>query len=321
MRLESISRRRPDASVILVSYNTRALTLAALRAIRDSSIDPDRIETIVVDNGSRDGSVNRIAAEFPDVVLIPVQENLGFGKGNNRGAEYATGRLLFFLNTDTEVDRNAIGRLVDAIEGDPSVGIVGARLRNPDGSDQRSVLCVPTVRRIFCEFFWLDRTGLGLFSGPYDNRVDPDTPADVEAVHGAALMIRRDLFEQIGRFDPDYFMYFDEDDLCRRAIDSGAIVRYVPGAEVMHHISASYRDRPWWFYRISRASRSTFARKHLSVPSRIAIHGIVHSGYALRIVLYLASGLFNRRLGRLGRMILRSYVDRRGPDRPEREER
>ncbi len=318
IRSEPVDSPSPKFSVVLVNYNTKELTLRALEALdREIGVSPFEVEVILVDNASVDGSLEGVAARFPRVILLPSEVNLGFGRGNNLGVEVASGEILLFLNTDTEIRSGALPAIAGAFDRDGTVGAVGARLENPDGSHQPSAILVPSLWRIFCEFFWLDRTGLARFSGMFQNGFDPDSEQDIEAAHGAALAVRRDLFDEIGRFDPDYFMYFEEADLCTRIAERGYRIRYTPEAVVMHHVSASSGDRPWWFFRAMRNSRMTFVRKHLSGASRILLPLLVHSGYAMRIVLFGTVGLFNSRLRSLGRQMARSYVDRSGPDRGE----
>lgn len=308
--------RAVQISVIFVSYNTRELTLRALEALRLEIVRSRlAVETILVDNNSQDGSVEAVAARFPEVILIPSAENLGFGRGNNCGADHASGEILLFLNTDTEIRSGALTALVDAFDRHPQVGALGARLENPDGSHQRSAILVPSLWRIFCEFFWLDRSDLSFLSGTFQNDFDPDVEQDIEVAHGAALSLRRELFEEAGRFDPDYFMYFEEADLCSRISARGHRILYVPEARVMHHSNASSSDRPWWLFRAMRESRMTFVRKHRGLPTRLLLPVLVHTGYLVRILSFALLGIVNPRLRRLGRQMIGSYTNRSGPDR------
>ena len=189
-------------SIILVSYNTSRLTQAAINAIYQSRTDTElTVEIIVVDNGSQDDTVKAITKNFPEVKLISVDKNLGFGGGNNVGAQYAKGDILFFLNTDTEIHTGGIEALVSYMMAHPEVGVAAAMLENPDESIQPSILRFPTVWRIFCEFFWLDRVGLRLFNGTLDKSADPSKEQRIEVAHGAAFMIYRNLYEQVTGFD------------------------------------------------------------------------------------------------------------------------
>ena len=306
----------PLVSVVLVSYNTRLLTLRALETLySDIESVSFNVEVIVVDNNSHDGSPEAIAGAYPEAILIRSGENLGFGRGNNLGASSATGSFLFFLNTDTETKSGALASLVEVAGGSDEVGAVGARLEYPDGSDQDSIILVPRLWRIFCEFFWLDRINHRLFSSVVLNQVDREKLQRIEAAHGAALMVCRALFERVGAFDPDYFMYFEEADLCTRIREAGYTIFYVPGARIMHHVSASSSTRPWWLFRAMRVSRRTFARKHLPAWQRPLIEIIVHTGYLVRMLLFTLVGIVNPRLLDLGRQMFRSYADRSGPDR------
>ena len=301
--------RGPDVSVILVSYNTCRMTLAAIDALYRSVSDPDfTFEIIMVDNAGTDGTVEAVAERFPEVRIIPSGVNLGFGRGNNRGAEIARGRVLFLLNTDTEIRQGGMERLYRYLLSDPQMGAAGAYLENPDGTMQPAILRFPTVWRIFCVFFWLDRIPHRFFSGVIDLGADPDREQKIEVSHGAAMMVRRDLFEKLGGFDPDFFMYFEECDLCRRIADEGRTTGYLPDARVMHHAGASSRSRPWWYFRALRDSRTTYARKHMNPLQRGMVFCIVHSGYLMRIILFSVLGLANSRVRMLGKNMLLSYV-------------
>ena len=305
-------------SVIMVNYNTRELTLDAILSVYESIREPKfRFEIIVVDNASVDGSADAIEKAFPEVKVIRSEKNLGFGLGNNAGAEVARGTALFLLNTDTIVREGAIETLYHRLyaddDADDAPVIIGPFLENPDGSYQDSMLHFPTLWSIFCVFFWLDRIPYRFFSGMFLSGVDHTKEQHVDAVHGAALMIRHDLFRKLKGFDPDYFMYFEECDLAKRANSAGYTARYTPDAHVMHLIKQSSKDRPHWFYRATRESRMIYASKHMSAADRFVIRLIVHTGYAVRIVLFSLIGIAVPRLRRMGWNMLMSYVRDREP--------
>lgn len=304
---------RPDVSVVMVNYNTREMTLAAIEALKRSVRDPDfTMEIVLVDNASSDGSVEAIRERFPDVRLVPSEVNLGFGVGNNHGAAVARGKALFMLNSDTEAEPGAVETLFEYLNRDPKRGVAGAYLEYPDGTRQPSILRFPTVWRIFCVFFWLDRIPHRFFSGMFDLGADPAQEGEIEVAHGAAMMVRRNVFEEVGGFDPDFFMYFEECDLCRRIAERGYTVGYTPKSRIVHFEGASSRERPWWFFRVLRESRMIYARKHFGPLGRLAVVVIVHLGYGLRLVTFGLLGLFNKRLRAQGRNMLLSYVKRSG---------
>jgi GT2 family glycosyltransferase len=300
----------PHVSVVLVSFNTRELTLEAIESVFGSILDPQfRVEVIVVDNDSQDGSADAIESRFPAVRVIRSDENLGFGRGNNLGVHYATGQAILLLNTDTIVRPGAVECLYGELFSAPDRGVVGPFLENPDGSYQCSMLSFPTVWRTFCTYFWLDRVfpSIPLFADASMVHADPHAELDVDVINGAALMIRADVFRQVGGFDPEYFMYFEESDLCKRVAGAGYRSRYIPRARVLHFISQSSRSRPWWFHHIIRQSRMIYARKHMTPAARFGMAVIVHSGYALRIPLYTVIGLIKPRFKMMGRNMFKSY--------------
>lgn len=312
-------KKRPDVSVIMVSYNTCRMTLNAIEAVYQSVLDPGfSVEVVMVDNASHDDTVREVSRTFPEVKIVESDTNLGFGVGNNRGAEQASGRALFMLNTDTEIRAGAIEKLYDWLMAEKTRAVVGAWLEYPDGRRQQAILRFPSVWRIFCVFFWLDRIPGRMFSGMFDLGADPSREQEIEVAHGAAMMIRSEVFEEVKGFDPDFFMYFEECDLCRRITDRGYRIGYLPDAKVVHFEGGSSRSRPWWFFRALRESRMIYARKHMNGLQQAAVFAIVHSGYALRILLFGVLGIVNPRLRGLGKNMLLSYIHR--PETKGREE-
>lgn len=295
----------------MVNYNTRDLTLDAVASVYASVQDPTFVvEVIVVDNASVDGSADAIEARFPQVRVVRSSENVGFGRGNNLGATYACGDALFLLNTDTIVRPGAIEHLYRKLNERDDRGIVGPFLENQDGSYQCSMLSFPTVWRTFCVFFWLDRLfpRVPLFADGMMTHVDPLEEHDVDVINGAAMMIRRMIFEKISGFDPEYFMYYEESDLCMRVSNLGFKAHYSPGAHVLHLISQSSRTHPWWFHHILRRSRMIYARKHMTASQRIAMATVVHAAYAFRIIIYPFIGIVKPRFRLMGRNMLKSYL-------------
>lgn len=316
------SPEHPHVSVVLVNYNTRELTLDAIGSVFESVREPSsfRVEVIVVDNASADGSADAFELRFPQICVVRSSDNLGYGRGNNVGAEHATGDALFLLNTDTVVRPGAIETLYGSLFADDHRGVVGPFLENPDGSYQTSMISFPTVWRTFCAFFLLDRlfSRSRLFADASMSYANPMDERNVDVIHGAAMMIRRDLFERINGFDPEYFMYFEESDLCKRVESVGFSARYIPSAHVLHLISQSSKTHPWWFYRILRQSRMIYARKHMSTPSRLSIAMIVHVAYAIRITLYPLLGLFKPKFRIKGLDMLKSYLRVESPFSPRK---
>lgn len=222
----------PDVSIIIVSWNTADLLAACLRSLRDVDVSA---EILVVDNGSTDGSVERVRREFPDVRLIAQAANTGFARANNAGLAAARGRFLLLLNPDTELRRGALRSLVDGMRREPRVGIAGPPLWNPDGSPQPSVQTFPTLGSELLRQTMLHRALPGRLRREARRR---DTRA-VEVVSGAALCIRRECLESIGPLDEGIFMFYEDTDWCYRAHESGWEIRFVDGPGVVHHKGAA----------------------------------------------------------------------------------
>ena len=230
-----MTRPLPDASVVIVSFNTRDILRTCLASLARAAGSRD-IEVIVVDNNSHDGSAGMVAAEFPTVSLIHSQTNLGFAAGNNAALERARGRYVILLNPDTLLDRNALQRAIAHMDAAPSVGMAGGRLLNRDGSDEPAARQFPSVFNDFLALSGLAaRFPRSRLFGRFDRTWAPVTQAaDVDWVPGAFAIIRREVLDQVGRFDERFFLYYEEVDLCRRIKAAGWRIRYWPDI-VVHH--------------------------------------------------------------------------------------
>lgn len=224
-----------DVSVVVVSYNVRRHVLDALRSVPPGG--DLQIETIVVDNASSDGSVATIREEFPETIVVEAGENRGFGAANNLGLRRARGRYVLFLNPDAELRPGALERLVAYLDARPDVGIVGPRLRHPDGTVQPSRRRFPSIRTLLVESTVPGRwwSGWPALRRYYLDDVPDDDAQDVDWLVGAALLVRRDAIEALGGFDERFFLYSEELDLARRFRLRGWRVVYDPEAEVIHH--------------------------------------------------------------------------------------
>ncbi|MGN6565488.1 MAG: glycosyltransferase [Thermomicrobiales bacterium] len=257
-------------SVILVSRNTRELTLRCLASV-EASLAGAGIswEAIVVDNASDDGTVAAVRQAFPDARVIASGGNRGFAAGNNLGLAEAHGEALLLLNPDTEVVGDAIPRLLDELAADPALGIIGPALRYPDGTVQESRRRFPTRLTPFLEstlvqHYWRRNNVLDRY---YLADRPNDVRQDVDWLSGACLLARRAAVEQAGGFDENFFMYSEELEWCARLRAHGWRVAYEPAALVIHHEGASstqavparhinfntskvrfYRQRYGWLY-------------------------------------------------------------------------
>jgi GT2 family glycosyltransferase len=224
-----------DLSIIIVSWNVRSLLQTCLKSVEVEQ-GALRLEIIVVDSGSDDGSPEMVREQFPQVHLIVREDNVGFPLGNNIGLAEANGRYLLLLNPDTEVVGEALSRMVGYLDGNPDVGVVGGQLLNPDNTVQSSRRRFPTVATAFFESTWFQPFApKGILRRYYAEDIDDGETADVDWVKGACLMTRKTILDEVGPLDADYFMYSEELDWCKRIKMAGWRVVYFPEAKIIHY--------------------------------------------------------------------------------------
>jgi hypothetical protein len=234
-----------DLSIVIVTWNAREVLLDCLASIERevlSRCDAGRleVETLVVDNGSADGSREAVRERFPWAEVLPLPSNLGFAAGNNVGLRRARGRHAVLLNSDTILRRDALEACVRFLDAHPEVGVVGPQLLNPDGSKQNCIHNYPSllselVPKGVLETLWPARF-------PSKRREHPG-PIDVEAVLGACLVVRREVLEQVGLMPEDYFFFLEETDWCFRIRRAGWRVVHLPEARVVHLFGASTKKK------------------------------------------------------------------------------
>jgi N-acetylglucosaminyl-diphospho-decaprenol L-rhamnosyltransferase len=218
------------------------------------------VETVVVDNGSTDGTVAFVRERFPAVRVIE-SENRGLGAGWNVGIEATESRWALLLNADAWLDEGALERLVSFGDSWPRAAVIGPRLRNPDGTLQRSVRGFPTLWRLATEYFFLRKLAprsraLNAF---YGAGFDHDEVREVEVVMGACMLLRRAAIADVGPCDEDYFLFSEETDWCYRFRQRGWEVVFYPGAECTHVRGAAHGGR---LYRENLRGHLLFLSKH-----------------------------------------------------------
>ncbi|MDB6172542.1 MAG: glycosyl transferase family 2 [Chthoniobacteraceae bacterium] len=199
-------------------------------------------EVIVVDGGSFDACKQMLATEFPEALFVQAHDNIGFGRSNNLGFAEVTGDAVLLLNPDTELYESALQTLLDQLLALPSVGIVGPRLLNCDGSIQSGsihVLPTPLTEAFSSEFMrrWMPKSRLGANAA----LLNVGAPVEVEAIAGACIMLPTEVFRKVGGFTERYFMYAEDMDLCLKVRNLGLRIYHVPSARVLHHGGGSSR--------------------------------------------------------------------------------
>jgi N-acetylglucosaminyl-diphospho-decaprenol L-rhamnosyltransferase len=224
-----------DLSIIIVSWNVADLLAACLNSILASS-GALQIETIVVDSASSDNTVSMIQQRYPQVKLLAQTQNLGFSRCNNIGLATASGRCLMFLNPDTEIIGDALSGMTAYLDTHHDVGIVGPHTLNSDGTTQSTRRRFPDLLTAFFESTWLQSYAPKSLLDHYYVRDEPDDAVmDVDWMQGSALMLRREVYAQIGGLDESYVMYSEEVDWCKRAKSAGWRVVYLGTARIVHH--------------------------------------------------------------------------------------
>jgi GT2 family glycosyltransferase len=252
-----------DLSIIIVNWNSKQYLQRCLATLVESK-HAFQFEVIVIDSGSFDGADQMLKDYYPWVKFIQSDKNLGFAKANNLAVRSSRGSHLLFLNPDTEVVASAVDILFEYMKTLPNAGAIGCKLLNADGSVQTSCIqSFPTItnqclnsevlRAVFPRSsLWGMRS---LFSTSCE-------ATEVEALSGACIMIRRSLFDQVGQFSEEYFMYAEDMDLCYKIKQAGYANYYVPQATVFHFGGGSTHQRPSDFSVVMmRASIWRFLRK------------------------------------------------------------
>lgn len=249
-------------SICIVNWNNQRLLRQLLESLASVHGEAD-FETIVVDNASTDGSADMVAQEFPGVRLVRNRENLGFAKANNQAAEGARGRTLLFLNNDTIVRRGALRRLLAYLDDHPEAAAVGPMLVGSDGRPQRSCRNLPTFDALLHRV-WLLRW-VGPFRRAYRqyrwSGFHPESTGPALQIAGAALAVRREALDAVGRWDEQFEFGLEDTDLCVRLARRGRLI-YVHDAEVVHLGRISSRANRRFVYRGYECGYARYLGKH-----------------------------------------------------------
>lgn len=275
-------------TIQIVNWNAREHLRHALRSVFENAPDFP-FEVLVLDNASQDGSVQMIEKEFPQVHLLVSERNLGFAKGHNELARHAHGRYRLILNPDTLIMPNALTKLARFAEEHPEAGIIGPKLLNPDGSLQYSCRRFPNpVAAIF------RNTPLGrLFPNNRYTRDylmldwDHNSVREVDWVSGAAMLVRKEVYEQLGGFDEQFFIYVEDVDLCYRAWQAGWKVLYYPDAVIVHAIGRSTDLVANKMIITFHQSMYKFYKKHYARKTPFYLRPFIPLGLALRASLFI----------------------------------
>lgn len=288
-----------DVTIAVINWNTRELLSSCLKSL--IAAEPlINYEIRVIDNHSTDGSPQMVARDFPEVELVENAGNLGFSAAANQALRQSAAKYVLIMNSDTEVDHEAIDILLDFADHHDDAGAVGPALFNPDGSTQITGRNFPS--------FW-DATMhafLGVFwhNNPWSVRYkmldwDRKTERLVDWVSGAAMFIRREAAKEVNFFDERFFMYVEDLDFCYRLRKQGWQVFFCPQAKVMHHIGkSSEQSISKMIIEFQKSMYRFYAKKYQSGWRRF-LKPLVVVGLSLRALLLMGAGLYQRLSARM----------------------
>ncbi|WP_054942190.1 glycosyltransferase family 2 protein [Paenibacillus ihuae] len=278
-----------DVSILILNYNTCRLTLDCIRSVYESDTNYS-YEIILIDNHSHDDSVEKISAEFPDVLLIANSENVGFARGNNQGMEVASGRYVLLLNSDTVIRRDTLETMVSFMDSRPDLGASGCKVILPDGSlDKACKRGFPTPSASFYYAFGFSKLfpDKPKFNGYQLGYLDPDQAYPVDCLVGAFMLLRRKTIDQVGGLDEEFFMYGEDLDWCYRIKEAGWGIYYYPQTSIIHLKGGSARRRPFKIVYEFHRAMILFHRKHYSRQYNSIINGTVYAGVGVKFMLSL----------------------------------
>jgi len=266
-----------DASVVVVTYNALPWIEQCLESVRG-------VETIVVDNGSSDGTVAFVRERFPDAQVVE-QENRGLAAGWNAGVDRTSGRYVLLLNSDAWLHEGALDALVAFADSQPEAAVVGPRLRNTDGTLQRSVRGFPTLWRLATEYFFLRKLApwSHTFNDFYGNGFDYRSVLEAEVLMGAVWLVRQAAIDEVGPADDSFFLFSEEVDWAWRFRDAGWSSVFFPGAEATHVYGASHKGK---LYLEIQRGHLRFLRKHRGDAYAERARRLLRTALALRGALF-----------------------------------
>lgn len=225
-------------SIVIANWNTKELIIDCLNSIysiEDYSSLKEKLEVIVIDNGSKDGSIEAIKNNFPQAVLIENKDNVGYAPGCNQGMKISNGKYVLLLGSDTVLQNGSLTKSIEKLESEDELGAVGCKLIYPDGRLQGNCKKFPTLKNAFFTYLSLDKLN-------YDYDMlwfNYDKEIYVDQIATTYLMIRKDIVQKINYFDEDYRILYNDVDLCKKIWDTGKKIKFIPDAVVIHHGSYS----------------------------------------------------------------------------------
>lgn len=231
-----------DLSIVIVNYNTRQLLADCLASLAAATTAPYAVETIVVDNASHDGSQAMVREQYPDLILVENEENVGFATANNIGVKKSSGAFVLFLNSDTRVDERALIEPLQYLQNNQQTGAITVYLEYTSGDrDPDNHRGFPTPWNAICHFSGLSKlfSHSPRFTGYFESTLDMHETHAVDVIAGSFMMMPRLLFDELGGWDEQYFFYGEDIDFCYRIRQADYAIIYYPHVRVVHYKGAS----------------------------------------------------------------------------------
>ena len=285
-----------DLSVIIVNWNVRELLDACVASVYASELGGLELEIIVVDSDSHDGSAAMLRRKHPGVIVLPQSENIGFTRGNNIGLARARGDFLLLLNPDTEVHPKALKQMLELMAAQPEAGILGPHTLNSDMSHQSTRRRFPTLMTGIFESSWLAAWAPASVERDYRmlDRAD-DEICQADWVQGSALLMRRQVYQELGGLDEGFTMYSEELDYCRRAKAAGWRVYYHGGAVITHHGGKSSQQASARTLTHFHTSKLRYFRKHHGEGVYVFLRLLILLQFAGQLALECGKAALNHR--------------------------
>ncbi len=231
-----------DLAVVIVTWNVKDVVLANLRSVFASSPMP-ALDVVVVDNASKDGTVDAVREVFPQVKVIANKENLGFSKGCNQGVHATNGRHVLLLNPDMRVEPETLAKTVAYLDQSPEVGVLGVKLIDSHGHPIHHMRRFPTLKDQLAVLMKLPHLFPDIMHHYHARDLDTDIEQNVDSVRGAYFAINRTALQKVGVLDERFYLWFEEVDYCKRVKNAGLFVRYVPSIVAHDLVGRSFAQR------------------------------------------------------------------------------
>lgn len=280
-----------ELSFIIVNYNSGNLLKKTVESVLNN-VNNINYEIIIIDNNSNDTSLSTVQAHN-SVLKFKLERNLGFAKANNVGAKMAKGFLLYFLNPDATIEDNNTSLLINDFSIESNLGIAAPKILNIDDTLQFSARMFPSFLRLFFYTYGVAKlfktsytTSYKLECEDHDNAIYPDW------VSGAGFIVPQKLFLELGGFDEDFFLFYEDVDLCKRISDLGFKIKYNPKVIIKHKWGGSSKDLKEFIQREELKSRLMYFRKHASNIVFKSIKALTLFNLILRFVVSISTGNF-----------------------------